>query len=88
MRRHLNLRTSEQDEKNIILLTSRWQLDRSDATRKALAFAASMVKEQQICSKKELIENSQFIGSEGVSEFTSSNYKEALKQSFKNKYAR
>ncbi len=87
MRSHLNLRTSEQDEQNILLLTTRWQIDRSDAARKALALAASMLKEQQIGSKKELLEHSQFIGSEKASEFTSCNYKKNLKKSLKKKYA-
>jgi len=83
---HLNLRTSNQDENNLSMLINAWQLDRSEATRKALALAASMVKDKCSSSKEELIKNSKFIGSETSSEFSSTNYKHVLKQSLRKKH--
>lgn len=84
---HLNLRTSKQDESNLSVLKSKWQLDRSEATRKALALAASMVKNEEKLSKEDLLNNSKFIGSESSSEFSSSNYKDFLKKTVRKKYA-
>ena len=83
---HLNIRTSEQDENNILLLKTKWQLDRSEVTRKALALAASCVENEQSLTKEDLLKKSKFIGSEASSEFTSTNYKDILKKSLRKKH--
>lgn len=64
---------------------TKWQLDRSEATRKALAIAASLVEMEQTLSKEELLKKSKFIGSDSSSEITSSNYQDFLKVSLRKK---
>lgn len=84
---HLNVRISQQDEMNILLLKAKWpSLDRSEVTRKALAIAASMVEAEQRVSKEKLLSTSTFIGSERTSKVTSTNYKEALKSTLRKKH--
>lgn len=83
---HLNIRTSEKDERNILLLKSKWHLDRSEVTRKALSLAASMIEAELPISKEDLLKNSKFIGSDSSSEVTSTNYKNVLKKSLRKKY--
>lgn len=85
---HLNIRITPQDENNLLLLKNAWNVDKSEATRKALALAAACIAQEQSLSKEELIKNSQFIGSNSSPEVTSKNYKQKLKQVLKKKYDR
>jgi len=86
--RHLNIRTTEEDEGHILFLKTKWRLDRSEATRKALALAVSYVKKEGKASREQLLKNSKFIGSESHSRSSSTEYKDFLKKSLKAKYGR
>lgn len=83
---HLNLRTCEGDEKNLRKLCKLWKVNRSEATRIALATAVSFLEKRK--SKKELLASSHFVGGFKASPSLSSDYKMKVKKSIQRKYGR
>lgn len=84
--KHLNIRTNEQDECHIMFLQTKWGLDRSEATRRALSLAVACVKNEKKFSREELLKDSKFIGSEDHAKASSTEYKLFLKKSLRAKY--
>ncbi|MCE5316791.1 MAG: hypothetical protein LLG04_05445 [Parachlamydia sp.] len=87
---HLNIRMRPEDEYHLQFLGRAWNLDRSEIARKALAIAASQVKQETALTKKEIIETSNFIGllDERDTEPLRLNYKRKIKESLRKKYER
>lgn len=56
--KHLNIRTNEQDESHILFLQTKWGLDRSEATRRALSLAVACEKNKKKFSREELLKDS------------------------------
>lgn len=83
---HLSIRMTPQDENNLAQLKDVWHVDRSEATRRALAMAIEQIKSEVSVSKEELLKESKFIGSVDSLEVSSFDYKKKLKTSLKGKY--
>lgn len=84
---HLSIRTSAEDEYHINLLQAKWgKLDRSDIGRKALAFAAHYLQNEKKISKREILENSEFIGSYHGKTSIRVDWKKKLKSSLRKKH--
>lgn len=84
---HLTIRTTSDDESNLLFLHNAWGVGRSEIGRRALQLAAASIKNVPCKSKIDLLKESGLLGALDTKGALRKNYKTIIREKTLKKYA-